>query len=248
MMNILEKGLYRARLAQDAEDIDAAQRLRWQAFHGDDAGEDARDADAQDALCRHILIENRGTGALVGCFRLLDIADGTQIPRSYSARFYDLSALAAYPGPMAELGRFCVASGREDPDIVRLAWASLTRLVDERGVEMLFGCTSFKGTDPSAFADAFGLLQSRHLGPDRWRPAPRAGEVVHFRQIAPTRPDPQKGARAMPALLRAYLAMGGWVGDHAVIDRDLGTIHVFTGLETSAIPEGRMRLLRAVAG
>jgi L-ornithine Nalpha-acyltransferase len=52
----------------------------------------------------------------------------------------------------------------------------------------------------------------------------------------------------MPPLLRSYLAMGGWVSDHAVVDRDLNTLHVFTGLEIRAIPEARARrLLRAVA-
>jgi len=51
----------------------------------------------------------------------------------------------------------------------------------------------------------------------------------------------------MPPLLRAYLRMGGWVSDHAVIDRDLGTLHVFTGLEIRAVPPARARALRAVA-
>ena len=40
--------------------------------------------------------------------------------------------------------------------------------------------------------------------------------------------------------------MGGWVSDHAVVDRQMGTLHVFTGLEIGAIPESRKRLLRAL--
>ncbi len=51
----------------------------------------------------------------------------------------------------------------------------------------------------------------------------------------------------MPPLLRSYLLMGGWVSDHAVVDRQMNTLHVFTGLEISAIPAARKRLLRAVA-
>jgi hypothetical protein len=50
----------------------------------------------------------------------------------------------------------------------------------------------------------------------------------------------------MPPLLRTYLMMGGWVSDHAVIDKKMNTLHVFTGLEVSIIPEGRKQLLRAV--
>ena len=51
----------------------------------------------------------------------------------------------------------------------------------------------------------------------------------------------------MPPLLRTYLLMGGWVSDHAVYDRDLNTMHVFTGLEIGAIPESRKRALRALS-
>ena len=54
--------------------------------------------------------------------------------------------------------------------------------------------------------------------------------------------------RHMPPLLRTYLGMGGWVSDHAVIDRDLDTLHVFTGVEVGAIPDRRKRALRALAG
>ena len=52
----------------------------------------------------------------------------------------------------------------------------------------------------------------------------------------------------MPPLLRSYLALGGWVGDHAVLDRDLGTMHVFTGVEVRRIPAARARALRRLAG
>ncbi|MEO1611738.1 MAG: ornithine-acyl-ACP acyltransferase, partial [Pseudomonadota bacterium] len=50
----------------------------------------------------------------------------------------------------------------------------------------------------------------------------------------------------MPPLLRTYLMMGGWVSDHAVVDNDLNTLHVFTGLEIKRVPKARARLLRGV--
>ena len=34
--------------------------------------------------------------------------------------------------------------------------------------------------------------------------------------------------KTLPSLLKFYLRLGGKVSDHAVIDRDLNTIHVFT--------------------
>ncbi|MBA4351813.1 MAG: ornithine-acyl-ACP acyltransferase, partial [Rhodobacter sp.] len=35
-----------------------------------------------------------------------------------------------------------------------------------------------------------------------------------------------------------------WVSDHAVLDPDLDTLHVFTAVEIAAIPPVRARLLR----
>ena len=58
--------------------------------------------------------------------------------------------------------------------------------------------------------------------------------------------DRSTAMRAMPPLLRTYLLMGGRVSDHAVVDREMETLHVFTGLEIGAIPEARKRLLRAL--
>jgi len=114
---------------------------------------------------------------------------------------------------------------------------------------MLFGCSSFTGTEAAAYLDAFALLKERHIAPRRWLPRVKAPAVFRFaRMLKLRKPDLRAAMQAMPPLLRSYLAMGGWVSDHAVVDRDLNTMHVFTGLEIRAIPPARKRLLRAVAG
>mgnify|MGYP002648902638 CR=1 FL=1 len=53
---------------------------------------------------------------------------------------------------------------------------------------------------------------------------------------------------AYGSLLYLFTFVGGWVSDHAVMDRQLGTMHVFTGVEIKAIPPARARALRALAG
>lgn len=240
------KGRYVARFAETEDDIAAAQRLRHRAFRG--AGDPgARDADAFDAVCRHVLIEDRKTGDLVCCFRLLPLEDGAQISQSYAAQYYELSALEGYTGRMVEMGRFCIAPGLKDPDIIRVAWGAMSRYVDETGTDMLFGCASFQGTDADGYHDAFAMLKERHLAPTRWLPKVKAPDVFRFARRLRRKPDAKRAMLTMPPLLRGYLAMGGWVSDHAVVDRDLGTLHVFTGLEISAIPPARKRLLRASA-
>lgn len=252
------RGRYRARFGADARDVDAARRLRHTAFvtgraglrQGDGGGGRARlDGDAFDEICRHVLIEDRESGKLMGCFRLLELSGKVTVQRSYSAQFYDLSALQAYPGRILEMGRFCTDPAQTDPDILRMAWGFVTRLVDRRGIALLMGCSSFQGTDPAPYLSAFALLQARHQAPARWRPGMSARDGLRLADLPglPVAPDPRRAMREMPPLLRSYLALGGWVSDHAVIDRHLDTMHVFTGVEIGAIPPARARLMRAAA-
>lgn len=244
-MLALGKGRYVARFADDAADIEAAQRLRHLCFRGGGG----LDADGFDAICRHVLVEETRTGTLVACFRLLPLNSGCEIGRSYSAQYYDLAALEAYPGPMVEMGRFCVHPDWQDAAILRVAWGAMTRYVDENGVQMLFGCSSFRGTEGEAYRDAFAMLKERHLAPRRWWPRVKAPQVFRFaRRLARAEPDRKRALLTMPPLLRSYLVMGGWVSDHAVVDRDLGTLHVFTGLEIGTVSAARARALRGAAG
>ena len=242
----LTKGRYTARLADTPQDIARAQSLRHFCFITS-RGLVTRtaDADAFEDLGHYIVIEDTLSETLVCCFRLMRIASGQDIRASYSAQFYDLSRLSSHPGPMAELSRFCIHPNHPDPDILRLAWGALTRIVDATGVQMLFGCTSFQGADPAKHQAAFGLLKDVHLAPAHWRPAQKSPHAYPFAQTLLA--TPKHALTTMPPLLRTYLAMGGWVSDHAVIDTALNTLHVFTGLEIAAIPPNRARLLRALA-
>ena len=242
------KSKYRVRFAISESDVRAAQRLRYLAFRAETGAapsENGIDADGFDEICRHILVEESKSGVLVCCFRFLPLRDGAEISKSYSAQYYELSALSEFSGKMVEMGRFCIHPAYKDPDILRIAWGAMTRFVDEEDVEMLFGCSSFAGTDARTYYDAFAMLRDRHLAPSRWLPKVKARNVFNFARRLRRIPDRKRALLTMPPLLRTYLVMGGWVSDHAVVDKDMNTLHVFTGLEISAIPPARARALRA---
>lgn len=241
-------GHYRVRLAQNGDDVRAAQRLRYLAFIRDSGAaprEAGIDSDDFDAISDHILIEEVKTGDLACCFRLLPFENGTGIDRSYSAQYYNLKALRTFEERMVEMGRFCVHPDHRRGDVLRIAWSALTRYVDERDIKLLFGCSSFQGVEAETYSEAFALLKDRHLAPKRWLPHPKAKSIFRFaRKLRWRRPDPKQGMRLMPPLLRGYLSLGGWVSDHAVIDHDMNTLHVFTGVEIARVPERMARLLR----
>ncbi|MGB0959915.1 MAG: GNAT family N-acetyltransferase [Halocynthiibacter sp.] len=243
----LTKGRYHVRFAQTREDIRAVQALRGRAFRLQKGENDVIDVDRYDEFYQHIMVYDAKSGHLICTFRIFQLSSGADIKSSYSAQYYELDTLKSFKGPMVEMGRFCIAPEVTDPDVLRVAWGAITRFVDQSGIEMLFGCSSFQGIDPEEYRDSFALLKAKHQAPTRWLPRIKAPNVFRFGSKLPQKPDLKLAMLKMPPLLRTYLMMGGWVSDHAVIDRDLNTLHVFTGLEIRAIPPARKRLLRAVA-
>jgi putative hemolysin len=72
----LTRGRYRARLAKGEADLHHVQALRHLVFRQRRglAATGGLDTDRFDALCQHVLIENLATGALLGCFRVAELA------------------------------------------------------------------------------------------------------------------------------------------------------------------------------
>lgn len=236
------RGRFTARLAVDPADLGRVLALRAQVFRNG-----ADDADALDADCLHVMVE-APDGTLAAAFRVLVMASGAGLAQSYAARFYDLSPLAVYSRPIAEMGRFCLAPGPVvDPDPLRLAWAAMTRIVDGAGAGLMTGCSSFPGADWPRHRAALALLAAGHLGPLALRPGERGGETVRYPALAGRVEDRRAALAGLPPLLRTYLAMGGWVSDHAVADRDLDTLHVFTCVEVARVPVARAASLRGMA-
>ena len=159
----LRRGRDAARFAETESDLRRAQHLRHLAFRARRGlgaeDETSLDADEFDGDCRHVLVEETASGTLVCCFRLLPLLGGAEVGRSYSAQYYDLEKLRDFKGKMVETGRFCIHPDWHDPDILRVAWGAMTRYVDEEGVEMLFGCSSFAGVQAEGYRDAFALLR-----------------------------------------------------------------------------------------
>lgn len=210
-------GRWRARLVPVVQ-AGAALDLRARVFRGG-----APDGDVFDAAAHHLLIE--GDGSLVACARLT-VQDRGGILRGYCAGHYDLAAFAARFPHALEVGRICLDPACREAEVPRLLLAVLARVVATEAVPVLYGCSSF----PRSGAGTARLV--RHVTPDDWAPRPKAGTIP-----LPQVPGP------LPPLLRGYLALGAGVSDHAVVDADLGTLHVFTALPVAAIPPARARLL-----
>lgn len=244
-LEITRVGRYRARYASSQIDVLAAQSLRYQCFNL--SNKDELDVDEFDALCQHVLIENLETEKLICCYRILKFDTGKNISSSYSSQFYDLKAIENFTEPMIEVGRFCIDPEENDPSVVLTAWAALAQIVVHNQTELLFGCSSFEGIEKEKYFDSFALLRDRYMAPDHWRPKIKAAQVFCYSKDLIYKVDKKKALLNMPPLLKTYLSMGAWVSDHAVVDLNMKTLHLFTGMEISKIPKSRKKFLLNLA-
>ncbi len=231
-----------ARLAEGPADMARVMDLRRAAFPRASGVEE----DTQDALSAHLMVE--GGGRLLGYFRVMLFGWGAGLGQGYAARFYDLAPLSGYARPIAEMGRFCVAPGGVHPDVLRLAWGAMTRIVDEGQAGLILGCTSFRGAGWEAHRAALALLAAEFIGPQEHLPGRKAAEVVDYPALAGPPGERRAALAGLPPLLRTYLGMRGWVSDHAVADRELDTLHGLTCVEVDRVPPARAASLRSVAG
>ena len=197
------------------------------------------DADPFDAAASHGLI-HAADGEIAGCFRISTYPNDHSAQSGYSGQFYDLSPLGAQSGPVVELGRFAFRPDKVDTDLLRRSFAAIADYVVAQGATALFGCTSFRGVDPAPFAHAFALIARDHLLPEGTSPTVRGGQTLPLTNHGF---DRATALRTLPPLLRSYLKLGGKVGRQAVIDPDLGTIHVYTRLQAADVSDARKRSL-----
>ena len=237
------------RLAADARDLAAAQRLRYAVFVEELGGDgplvdhEARlERDAFDPLFDHLLLidTRRDAAALddvVGVYRLLP---GTRIgpgQRFYSETEYDLAVLKTSGRRLLELGRSCVHPQYRGGTAMVHLWNALAAYVLERGVEVLFGVASFHGTDMTALAAPLSYLHHAHLAPPELRVRAQPDRFQPMDLIAPDRIDRRAAMVATPALIKAYLRLGGCVGYGAWIDHAFNTTDVCLVMDTARMSQ-----------
>jgi putative hemolysin len=116
-------------------------------------------------------------------------------------------------------------------------WAGLADYIAAHDIEVMFGVASFHGLDPAALAAPLSLLHHRHLAPAAIRPVARAPGHQRMDLIAEPDLDRPLAIRAIPALIKAYLRLGGFVGQGAFVDRAFNCIDVCLVMDVALIPD-----------
>ncbi len=242
------------RLARSADDVEAAQRLRYKIFYEEmgawpDAATAAlkRDFDDIDAYADHLLVidkQHPDNGGIVGTYRLLRRCHAKAHGGFYSAGEFDLAALLDWPGEVMELGRSCVHADYRRGAILQLLWRGIAAYANAHNAGLLFGCASFPGSDPTALALGLSYLHHHHMAPWGLRPRARDSRYVTMDALPSHLIDEQVAISTLPPLIKGYLRVGACVGDGAVVDHQFNTVDVCVVVRLDQVTERYSRHFR----
>lgn len=235
------------RLAIDESEIKASQELRYRIFCDEMGGKASaeiqtqqRDFDEFDDYCDHLLVVDtgrKGPEAVVGTYRLLRRSAMESLGRFYSESEFDVSAVKLVDGEILELGRSCVDMEYRNRAVMTLLWRGIGAYINMHRITLMFGCASFTGADPKAHALALAYLYHHHLAPQEIRLTALPSLYVPMNTIAKDAIDVKEALQAMPALIKGYLRLNGYVGDGAVIDEAYNTTDVGIIVQTSMVTD-----------
>jgi putative hemolysin len=236
-------------LARSPEVLKAAQRLRYEVFVEELGGGGALvdhpnrlERDRFDPYFDHLVLTDLETERVVGVYRVMRRDQADAAGGFYSADEYDLAPLLASGRPLLELGRSCLHRDYRGGLAMYHLWSGLAAYIAEHRIEVLFGVASFHGTDVAALADPLSLLHHRHLAPPDLRVRARMQAFQTMNLVPDDRLDRRAAMLQVPSLIKAYLKLGGFVGEGAFIDHAFNTTDVCLILDTKRMNERQARL------
>jgi putative hemolysin len=172
--------------ARHADEVRAAQRLRWRVFV-DEMGAQLRpppgagpgvDADRFDPHCEHLLVRTLATAnapaQVVGTYRVLTPAAARMLGGLYTETEFNLTPLAALRPRMVELGRSCVDPAYRHGTVIMMLWSSLVDFMRRGRLDTAIGCASVAMHDSGhGAASLWRSLASRHLAAPALQVRPR---------------------------------------------------------------------------
>lgn len=225
------------RLAQSPKDVQAAQHLRYQIFVEEMGAQATRaehaskmEVDEFDPYFEHLLLIDETEGEVVGAYRLMRGSTARNGIGFYGAGEYDLTKLQNLKRETLELGRSCVAAPYRGGMGMHKLWNALGDYVITHDIGVLFGVASFHNANPEPIAEALSYLYHNHLAPPELRV--RARQFTDMNRIPAEAVEKRTALKQIPSLIKAYLRLGGFVGEGAFIDKDFNTVDVCLIMDT----------------
>jgi putative hemolysin len=160
---------YRLRLAQTELDRLAACRLRFRVFNLE-RGEGLAasyasgvDQDEYDAICEHLLVQEKATGRIVGTYRMQDGMTAGRGLGYYSAQEFDFAPYEHLRPQILELGRACIDREHRNSEVLTLLWRGIAQYAQHHGLRYLVGCSSVSTRDAAVGWALYHQLAPFHM-------------------------------------------------------------------------------------
>lgn len=234
---LLDNDQFEVRFAQSERDVTLAQELRHKVFvqelgAANSTNRRSVEEDRFDAFSKHLLLidYNRSPNEqVVGVYRVMTSSDAESAGQFSCEDEYDLTALYSSQRSILELGRSCLHPDYRGGIGMTLMWQALATFIEKTETEILFGVASFHGVDAKLHNACLNFLFDNHLAPEPLRT--RSKMPVELEKGSDI--NRMKIMKAMPPLIKAYLRLGGVVGQGAYIDRSFNTVDVCMILDMS---------------
>ncbi len=230
------------KLAETADEMLAAQKLRYRVFVKELGGTTDRasakrgvECDEYDAYYDHLILkDNRLPEAenVIGVYRLSRSDGQASRPGFYSAGEFHLDKISRSGRKSVELGRSCVDARYRKGIAMHLLWNGLADYISNHDIAILFGVASFHGTDVHAISHALSLLHHAYLAPEDLRVTAFGENAVSMDILPYGEIDKRAAIRQIPPLIKSYLRVGSTVGEGAYVDYGFNTIDVCLVLDT----------------
>lgn len=234
------------RIAENKNEIEAAQRLRYKVFYEEYHAEPSekikslkRDIDQYDDIADHMIVIDENIkdkdSRVVGTYRLLRHDVANLNGGFYTGSEYNIKPLLDSGCNLLELGRSCVLPEYRTKPIIQLLWKGISSYITNHNIDVLFGCGSIHETDISKISESLAYLYHYHLSHDGLRPCALRGQYVDMNLHSIDEINVKRAFNALPPLIKGYIRLGAKVGDGAVIDPVFKTTDVCIVLETEQI-------------
>ena len=250
-----EVGRYRLRLAESAEDREAACRLRFKVFNIElhegleSSYQTGLDTDEFDPVCDHLLVEDKLDRRIVGTYRMQSGPTAAANLGYYSEQEFNLAAYEPLRAGILELGRASIDREHRTPEVLTLLWRGIAQYASNMGLRYLLGCSSINSQDPAEGWRMYRQFEHYRVPPElETEPTaaylcPALSRDTTSGELAETEGSSQLGDEVMqagmqvnvPKLLRTYLAIGCRIGGPPAWDRDFGTIDFLTFLDLNQV-------------
>ncbi|MDX1637774.1 MAG: GNAT family N-acyltransferase [Balneolaceae bacterium] len=238
--NLVSNNRYVVRFARTKQDLQEAQRLRFEVFNIelgeglDTSFELQRDVDPYDEQCHHLLVIDKSSDQVIGTYRMQTYSMARKGIGFYTEREYKITDL---PDNLlkksVEVGRACIKRDYRNGRVLYLLWKGLAKYMVHTSTRYLFGCCSLTSQDQ---AEAWRVMDYlKHKG--HLHSTLRVDTRPEF-ECGPVDVEPEAWKEVkLPQLFRLYMDLDARVCSQPAIDREFKTIDYLVILDIEELDE-----------